>query len=57
VKAILEAHGGGIELKSRAGEGTRFTFWLPLENRVQGTGYREQGTADAEQEAEPGTRV
>jgi two-component system, OmpR family, sensor histidine kinase KdpD len=33
VKAILEAHGGGIELKSRAAEGTRFTFWLPLEGR------------------------
>lgn len=30
VKAILEAHGGGIELKSQAGEGSRFTFWLPL---------------------------
>jgi two-component system, OmpR family, sensor histidine kinase KdpD len=30
VKAILEAHGGGIELASRAGEGSRFTFWLPL---------------------------
>jgi two-component system, OmpR family, sensor histidine kinase KdpD len=30
VRAILEAHGGGIELASRAGEGTRFTFWLPL---------------------------
>jgi two-component system sensor histidine kinase KdpD len=30
VKAILEAHGGGIELKSQAGKGTRFTFWLPL---------------------------
>lgn len=29
-KAILEAHGGGIELVSRPGEGTRFTFWLPL---------------------------
>jgi two-component system, OmpR family, sensor histidine kinase KdpD len=29
-KAILEAHGGGIQLASRAGEGTRFTFWLPL---------------------------
>lgn len=29
-KAILEAHGGGIELASRAGEGARFTFWLPL---------------------------
>jgi two-component system sensor histidine kinase KdpD len=30
VKAILEAHGGGIGLASRTGEGTRFTFWLPL---------------------------
>ncbi|MGB9031941.1 MAG: ATP-binding protein, partial [Acidobacteriaceae bacterium] len=30
VKAILEAHGGGIELASQAGKGTRFTFWLPL---------------------------
>ncbi|MFY9748350.1 MAG: ATP-binding protein [Acidobacteriaceae bacterium] len=30
VKAILEAHGGGIDLASRAGKGTRFTFWLPL---------------------------
>lgn len=30
-KAILEAHGGGIDLTSRAGEGARFTFWLPLE--------------------------
>jgi two-component system, OmpR family, sensor histidine kinase KdpD len=29
-KAILEAHGGGIQLASRAGEGTRFTFWLPI---------------------------
>jgi two-component system, OmpR family, sensor histidine kinase KdpD len=29
-KAILEAHGGGIQLASRRGEGTRFTFWLPL---------------------------
>jgi two-component system sensor histidine kinase KdpD len=30
VKAILEAHGGGIELASQTGKGTRFTFWLPL---------------------------
>jgi len=39
VKAILEAHGGGIELASQTGEGTRFTFWLPLqrtENRETG---------------------
>ncbi|HEX4068220.1 MAG TPA: ATP-binding protein [Acidobacteriaceae bacterium] len=30
VKAILEAHGGGIELVSGSGKGTRFTFWLPF---------------------------
>ncbi|HSY72445.1 MAG TPA: ATP-binding protein [Alloacidobacterium sp.] len=29
-KAILTAHGGGIELKSEPGEGAIFTFWLPL---------------------------
>lgn len=29
-RAILEAHGGGIELISQRDEGTRFTFWLPL---------------------------
>jgi two-component system sensor histidine kinase KdpD len=33
VKAILEAHGGGIELASQAGMGTRFTFWLPLQEQ------------------------
>lgn len=31
VKAILRAHGGGIEVKSSIGHGTAFTFWIPLE--------------------------
>ena len=28
-KAILRAHGGGIEVRSSAGKGTSFLFWLP----------------------------
>jgi len=30
VRAILAAHGGGIEVSSVAGEGTTFRFWVPL---------------------------
>jgi two-component system, OmpR family, sensor histidine kinase KdpD len=32
VKAIMVAHGGGIEVLSRPPRGARFTFWLPIEN-------------------------
>jgi two-component system, OmpR family, sensor histidine kinase KdpD len=32
VKAILEAHGGGIEVASRPPQGAQFTFWLPIES-------------------------
>jgi two-component system sensor histidine kinase KdpD len=42
VKAIVEAHGGGIELISEAGKGSRFAFWLPLGN--QGTELRAQSS-------------
>jgi len=29
-KAILTAHGGGIDVRSERGRGAVFTFWLPL---------------------------
>lgn len=29
-RAILAAHGGGIEAESTPGQGTRFRFWVPL---------------------------
>ena len=29
-RAILEAHGGGIEAETTLGEGTKFHFWVPL---------------------------
>ncbi|HEX3471853.1 MAG TPA: ATP-binding protein [Silvibacterium sp.] len=32
VKAIMVAHGGGIEVLSRPPRGALFTFWLPVEN-------------------------
>jgi signal transduction histidine kinase len=30
VRAILAAHGGGIEASSVPGQGARFRFWVPL---------------------------
>jgi signal transduction histidine kinase len=35
VEQILEQHGGGLEVKSAPGEGTRFTAWIPLGNAAQ----------------------
>ena len=34
VKDIIEQHGGDIQVHSRSGEGTRFTFWIPGEREV-----------------------
>ncbi|MHB8173039.1 MAG: sensor histidine kinase [Nitrospirota bacterium] len=35
-KAIAEAHGGGISLRSRLGEGTTFTIRIPAINKLNG---------------------
>jgi signal transduction histidine kinase len=32
VKKIVEDHGGGVELASAPGEGTRVTLWLPCDD-------------------------
>ena len=32
VKAILDAHGGGIDVLSRPAHGAQFTFWLPIKS-------------------------
>jgi len=29
VRALVSAHGGGVDVQSRPGEGATFTFWLP----------------------------
>ena len=33
-KAILRAHNGGIEVESHRGQGSTFTFWVPLTSAV-----------------------
>ena len=42
-KKIIEAHQGRIEVESEEGKGTTFKVLIPLTNRVQGAGGREQG--------------
>ncbi|MBB6145171.1 two-component system sensor histidine kinase KdpD [Silvibacterium bohemicum] len=34
VKAIMNAHGGGVEVANRPGRGAIFTFWLPVDVEV-----------------------
>jgi two-component system sensor histidine kinase KdpD len=36
VRAILAAHGGGIEAASAPGKGARFRFWVPLVEKEPG---------------------
>jgi len=33
VKQVMEAHGGGVSVKSRLGEGTTFTLYIPKEEK------------------------
>jgi signal transduction histidine kinase len=35
-KAILRAHGGGIDVVSQRDEGATFTFWVPTDRVKQG---------------------
>ena len=37
-RAILAAHGGGIEASSAPGKGASFRFWVPLVEREQASG-------------------
>lgn len=41
-RAILVAHGGGIEVKSDPGEGATFTFWVPLVEKESTTALRNE---------------
>jgi signal transduction histidine kinase len=36
-KAILRAHGGGIDVVSHRDEGATFTFWVPTKAAVRGS--------------------
>lgn len=37
--AILEVHGGGIEVESTPGQGARFSFWVPLVEKQPETAH------------------
>jgi two-component system sensor histidine kinase KdpD len=50
VKAIVEAHGGAIELISEAGKGSQFAFWLPLGTAVQTSALPATAPAEIDQE-------
>lgn len=41
-RAILSAHGGGIEVTSTPGNGATFRFWVPLIEKEPGTSSRQR---------------
>ncbi|NRA52478.1 MAG: response regulator, partial [Phaeodactylibacter sp.] len=43
-KALVEMHGGGLELESKLGEGSRFTIWLPVKTNTLNCGPEQQTT-------------
>jgi two-component system sensor histidine kinase KdpD len=49
VKAIVEAHGGGIELISEAGKGSKFAFWLPMGLAIQAPALRAPAGPEIDQ--------
>ena len=47
-KAIVEAHGGSIDVQTQVGAGSRFTVTVPVANRVAGSGAKRRSTGDRE---------
>jgi two-component system sensor histidine kinase KdpD len=57
-RAILLAHGGGIEVESRSGNGASFRFWVPLIDREPVSEFPSElpETQGAQQRATPENR-
>jgi two-component system sensor histidine kinase KdpD len=55
-RAILIAHGGGIEASSVPGKGASFRFWVPLAEKEPATAAQSRGTflPEGERENSPG---
>lgn len=52
-KALVEMHGGGLELESTVGEGSRFTLWLPTESEVLDCGSSHPVAVELSPDMEP----
>ena len=48
VKSLIEMHGGNINVTSKVGEGTKFTFYLPIRIVEKEEGTRESTTHKSE---------